>query len=43
MNWCCFNMQSIGKNISVKQIKPYIKGYVLEVGAGIGATTLLLK
>jgi ubiquinone/menaquinone biosynthesis C-methylase UbiE len=26
-----------------QQIKPYIKGNVLEVGAGIGATTLLLN
>lgn len=26
-----------------KQIKPYIKGTVLEVGAGIGASTLLLN
>ena len=25
------------------KIKPYIKGNVLEVGAGIGATTLLLN
>lgn len=26
-----------------RQIKPFIKGNVLEVGAGIGATTLLLN
>ena len=26
-----------------RQVKPFIKGSVLEVGAGIGATTLLLN
>lgn len=31
------------KNYFSQQIKPYIKGIVLEVGAGIGATTLLLN
>jgi ubiquinone/menaquinone biosynthesis C-methylase UbiE len=31
------------KKYFAKQIKPYIKGKVLEVGAGIGSTTLLLN
>lgn len=31
------------KNYFSKQIKPFIKGNVLEVGAGIGSTTLLLN
>jgi cyclopropane fatty-acyl-phospholipid synthase-like methyltransferase len=31
------------KQYFAKQIKPHIKGKVLEVGAGIGATTLLLN
>jgi cyclopropane fatty-acyl-phospholipid synthase-like methyltransferase len=31
------------KKYFAKKIKPYIKGNVLEVGAGIGATTLLLN
>ncbi|MBC7875276.1 MAG: methyltransferase type 12, partial [Ferruginibacter sp.] len=26
-----------------RQVRPYVKGSVLEVGAGIGATTLLLN
>lgn len=38
-----FQQATNWKKYFAKKIKPYIKGNVLEVGAGIGATTLLLN